>query len=495
MKSYHSTRNKKLTASFHEAVLNGIAPDGGLYVKDNLQDAKINLDEMIHYTYQQTAEKVLSFMMDDFTPEQIKECITNAYGSQWSHKQIAPVIKAGDVNILELFHGPTSAFKDIALQMLPQMISQSLKMEPDHKNILILTATSGDTGKAALEGFKDVDGLSICVFYPDGLVSQVQKQQMVTTTGNNTKVVALKGNFDDAQRTVKVSFADKELNETAFNHNIQFSSANSINIGRLCPQIVYYFDSYLQMVRNNEITLGDEVNFVVPTGNFGNILAGYYAKKMGLPVHKLICASNHNNVLNDFFTTGTYDRNRALKKTISPSMDILVSSNLERLLYEFSESDETTASWMKELNENGLYQIDQDTLLKMQDIFYSGYCKDEDCAAWIKEVYEKDNYVMDPHTACGYKVLKDYIDKTNDKHKCILLSTASPFKFCKDVLSSITNKVPEDEWQCMNELEKISAHSAPVQLQLKDAPVLHDTLLALDEVKDMLTVMISEGTL
>ena len=495
MKSYHSTRNRNLTVSFHEAVLNGIAPDGGLYVKDNLQNNKINLNEMMHHTYQQNAEKVLSIMMDDFTDEQIKECITNAYGSQWSNKKIAPVVKAGDINILELFHGPTSAFKDIALQMLPQMMSQSLKMEPDHKDILILTATSGDTGKAALEGFKDVDGLSICVFYPDGLVSQVQKQQMVTTTGHNTKVVALKGNFDDAQRTVKVSFADTELNETAANHNVQFSSANSINIGRLCPQIVYYFDSYLQLVRNHEIQLGDEVNFVVPTGNFGNILAGYYAKKMGLPVHKLICASNHNNVLNDFFTTGTYNRNRALKKTISPSMDILVSSNLERLLYEFSDSDVTTAHWMKELNENGIYQIDQNTLANMQNIFYSGYSNDEDCAKWIKEVYEKDHYVMDPHTACGYKVLKDYIHETHDEHKCILLSTASPFKFCKDVLSAIMDEVPEDEWQCMDELEKVSGQKAPAQLQLKDAQVLHDTLLELNEVKSMLNELISKEAL
>ena len=379
--------------------------------------------------------------------------------------------------------------------MLPQMMSQSLKMEPDHQNILILTATSGDTGKAALEGFKDVDGLSICVFYPEGLVSQVQKQQMVSTTGNNTKVIALKGNFDDAQRTVKESFADKELNDTASAHNIQFSSANSINIGRLCPQIVYYFDSYLQLVRNKEIALGDEVNFVVPTGNFGNILAGYYAKKMGLPVHKLICASNHNNVLNDFFTTGTYDRNRALKKTISPSMDILVSSNLERLLYEISESDAETAQWMKELNEKGLYKITDTMLNTLKKTFYSGYCDDEACAYWIKEVFEKDHYLMDPHTTCGYKVLQDYLAETNDEHKSILLSTASPFKFCKDVLSAISDEVVEDEWQCMSALEALSGLSAPKQLQLKDAPILHTTLLALDEVKDRLKDMISEDIL
>ena len=474
MKTYHSTRNQQLQASFHEAVLQGIASDGGLFVKDNIQEKAIALESLVDKNYQEMAVTVLSTFIDDFTPEQIQQCVYNAYGNNFDTKDITPLVKVGNHHVLELFHGPTCAFKDIALQILPQFMQTALQMEPNHKDIVILTATSGDTGKAALEGFKDVDKIKIIVFYPYQLVSEMQERQMITTTGNNTAVISLHGNFDDCQRTVKQAFANEELIHTLHNMNYQFSSANSINIGRLCPQITYYFYSYMQLVKNNEINLYDKVNFVVPTGNFGNILAGYYAKLLGLPINKLICASNSNHILTDFISTGIYDRNRPLEKTISPSMDILISSNLERLLYELHPNTDDISLWMKQLNETGRYEIPQELLTKIQDIFYCGYANDDECKQTIKQNYDNYNYVMDTHTSCAAKVLEDYLKDTNDEHKSVILSTASCYKFSKDVYCALSDEEFASEWEYMDHLHTVSKQPISENLaNLKDMPILH----------------------
>ena len=493
MKTYHSTRNLHIQASFHEAVLQGIASDGGLFVKDDIQKDKIDLDTLLHASYQEMAIAVLSKFLDDFSNEQIEQCVYNAYNTNFDTTEITPLVKVGKHHVLELFHGPTCAFKDIALQILPQFMQTALQMEPNHKDIVILTATSGDTGKAALEGFKDVDKIKIIVFYPYQLVSEMQERQMITTTGKNTAVISLHGNFDDCQRIVKQAFANNELVNELNNMNYQFSSANSINIGRLCPQITYYFYSYMQLVKNNEIQLHDKVNFVVPTGNFGNILAGYYAKLLGLPIHKLICASNSNHILTDFISTGIYDRNRNLEKTISPSMDILISSNLERLLYELHPNTEDVAKWMKQLNENGRYEIPQELLDKIQDIFHCGYANDDECKQTINYNYKANNYVMDTHTSCAAKVLEDYLKDTNDTHKSIILSTASCYKFSKDVLSALDDQPYPSEWEYMNQLQKVSKQPISENLsKLKEMPILHHNQTTKEDAFDTILSIIKE---
>jgi len=360
IQSYESTRNLNIKSTASKAVLKGIADDGGLYIMRDLEKKALDIRILLGKSYIQIAEIILVLMLDDFPLEKIKECVQKAYTKKFSTDEIAPVIKVGDDYITELFHGPTSAFKDMALSILPHLITAAYEMNDIQGDVIILTATSGDTGKAALEGFKDVKGTKIIVFYPDGGVSQVQKSQMVTQEGSNTYVCAIRGNFDDAQSGVKKIFMNEKLIDDLANNNKMFSSANSINVGRLAPQIVYYFYSYMKLVENESIKSGDKVNFSVPTGNFGNILAGYYAKTLGLPVNKLICASNENNVLYDFIKTGVYDRNRELYKTITPSMDILVSSNLERLLYFISgKNNELINKLMGELSKNGKYEVNE----------------------------------------------------------------------------------------------------------------------------------------
>lgn len=480
---YRSTRDKKNTSSAKGAIVQGIAQDGGLYVYDEIDQIKLPLEDMMQMDYFQMAEVVLGALLPDFTKEEVKGCVERAYRHKFATEEITPLVKAGEDFYLELFHGPTSAFKDVGLSMLPQLMSTSLKEKAD-KKVMILTATSGDTGKAALEGFKDVERVGITVFYPYNGVSEIQKLQMVTQRGNNTAVCAMKGNFDDAQTGVKTIFNDDAFKAEFASENIIFSSANSINIGRLIPQIVYYFYAYKKLVETKEINFGEEVNFCVPTGNFGNILAGYYGKLMGLPVHKFVVASNANNVLFDFINEGVYDRQRPFHKTLSPSMDILVSSNLERLLYYMAGKDDAyIKSIMTQLNEEGSYRVSDELLAKIQQEFYAGYASDEACAAVMKDKFAQDHYLMDPHTAVGYTVMKEY-QKQDTEHKTVLLSTASPYKFTTAVYQSVFGEVSGDEFAVMEQLEKASGVAAPAPLkELKDLPVLHEDVIEKEDMK------------
>ncbi len=460
---YHSTRNKQNEAHDYEAVLQGIAADGGLYVWDGLGEHAIDIEAMLSDSYAEMAEKIMRQLLPDFSDEELHRCIRQAYGESFDTQEITPLKKVGNDYFLELFHGPTSAFKDVGLQMLPQLMSCALAKEAGCK-VMILTATSGDTGKAALEGFRDVAHTGIIVFYPDQGVSATQQLQMATQEGSNVAVCALKGNFDDAQSQVKAMFADKDLSDGFACDNITFSSANSINIGRLIPQVVYYFYAYIQMIRNREIRPGDAVNFCVPTGNFGNVLAGYYAKLMGLPVRRFIVASNANNVLCDFLTTGVYDRNRPFRKTISPSMDILISSNLERLLYYMGEKDtQKIRGYMEELQQTGSYAVDDSLKQNIQELFYGGCSSDEETRSAIRDVYHAYGYVMDPHTAVGYNVMKEY--QKQDPTPCILLSTASPYKFSKEVYRSIfEEELTEEEFAIMEKLAMRTSTEIPRNL-------------------------------
>ena len=479
MKIYSSTRNKDLKKAPKEAILAGIADDGGLYVYDGLTDLKLPLEKMMNQSYNEMAETVLSLLLPDFTEEEVKACVTDAYEGKFDTDDITPLNVVKDTPILELFHGPTCAFKDVGLRMLPQLMSKAIA---SHKqmDVMILTATSGDTGKAALEGFKDVPHTGITVFYPNNGVSKMQQLQMATTTGNNTKVCAIEGNFDDAQSNVKKIFQDQDLKERLANKGVCLSSANSINIGRLIPQVVYYIFAYKEMVRQNQIAFGDPINFCVPTGNYGNVLAGYYAKCMGLPVSKFIVASNANNVLYDFLTDGVYDRKRPFFKTISPSMDILISSNLERLLYYKSNRDaDYIQSLMKQLEQEGSYQVTDEILASIQADFYGGYCSNEDCKEAIASFYQSHQYVLDPHTAVGYKVMKDY--QKQDPTPCVLLSTASPYKFPEAVEKAIFDQESKDPFSCIRELEEKTTASIPAPLlQLEGAPILHRDVIEKD---------------
>lgn len=489
---YTSTRDSKKAFTPKQAILNGIAEDGGLYIYDGLDTLSLPLQDMMEMDYMQMAETVLSLLLPDFSEEEVKRCVKDAYEGKFRNEEITPVEMIGDDAILELFHGPTCAFKDIGLRMLPQLMRVSLDANPK-ENVMILTATSGDTGKAALEGFKDVPRTGITVFYPDAGVSNIQKLQMVTTTGNNTCVCAIDGNFDDAQSNVKKIFNNKELAAKLQEEHVTLSSANSINIGRLIPQVVYYIYAYKEMVKQNRIQFGEELNFCVPTGNYGNVLAGYYSKCMGLPVHRFIVASNSNNVLFDFLKDGVYDRNRPFYKTISPSMDILISSNLERLLYYKSGKDAAyIAGLMKELETSGSYRVRDDILESIRKDFVGGYCDDEACANAIKEVYETYHYVMDPHTANAYKVLKEY-EKEDTTHRSVLLSTASPYKFAPVVYESIFATKDEDEFTCMNELETKTGAMMPAPLkQLKEMDVRHTSLISKDAMEDFVQKIAGE---
>ena len=471
---YQCTRNSSVTVTASQAIVQGIAKNGGLFVPETLPSYTMeDLIAMKGQSYFQRAAKVVSDFLPEFTPEEIQECVTGAYGGgKFSGGHPAPVVSVNDgypMNIMELWHGPTCAFKDMALQLLPHLLTHSLKKTKCDKTAVILVATSGDTGKAALEGFKDVDGTKMLVFYPENGVSPMQKRQMNTQEGGNVSVCAIEGNFDDAQTGVKKLFVDEAINKELNDNGMLFSSANSINWGRLLPQIVYYFSAYADLLEQGKIQPGDKINVVVPTGNFGNILAGYYACKMGLPVNKFICASNSNNVLTDFLKTGEYNRNRAFHATVSPSMDILISSNLERLLYDVTDhNSEKVAGWRQELSEKGVYKVDDETFKKITDAFDAGFCGDEDTLKTIRKVYDNAGYLCDTHTAVAVNVYEDYVERTGDKTPTVIVSTASPYKFASSVLSAVDDQYDDnmDEFQKVARLSKLTNTEVP-------APIAH----------------------
>ena len=478
---YQSTRNKDLTATGPEAILRGIAPDGGLYMIPDFGSIALDWKELLELDTIPMAAKILQALLPDFSAEEMEELSKKAYCGKFESEDLTPLAKVGDRYVLELFRGPTSAFKDVALSMLPQLMTASRAKTEMKEEIVILTATSGDTGKAALEGFHDVPGIRIIVFFPNNGVSAVQKAQMVTQTGNNVLVTAINGNFDDAQTGVKKTFAAAAEHPEKLN-GAALSSANSINIGRLAPQVVYYFKAYADLVKEEVIKVGDEVSFVVPTGNFGDILAGYFAKKLGLPVKKLICASNENKVLTDFLNEGFYDRKRPFYKTTSPSMDILVSSNLERLLFMVSDCDgDLVGKLMKQLNEEGSYTIPAEMLRKIQEEFGAGFCDDQETAANIAKVWTDYGYLMDTHTAVAWAVSEEY--KKTAEEPVIVLSTASPFKFPHAVLSAIGETPAEDEFDCLEQLAQVSGLPIPKNLAgLREAKVLHDTVIEKEDL-------------
>lgn len=477
MYKFTSTRDNNNIKTASEAVLKGLAEDGGLFTPNLNELPKFDLSSLLGLSYKNLAIKILSAILDDYSKEEIEDCINKAYDEKFAAKDTVGLTRKGDFNVLELYHGPTCAFKDMALTVLPHLLTKAYKKKNKDKVISILTATSGDTGKAALEGFKDVENTYITVFYPREGVSTIQERQMLTTTGKNTCVVKVNGNFDDCQKIVKEAFDDKEINLLA---NVELSSANSINLGRLIPQVVYYFYAYLKMVERNEIKLNDEISFSVPSGNFGDILAGYIALKLGLPVKKLICASNKNDVLTDFIKTGIYDRNRNFYTTISPSMDILISSNVERLLYILSDyDDKLVASYMTSLKETGKYEVNVRIKQSINDLFDAYSYSDEDTIKTIKDLYEKDHKVIDPHTAIAYKACIDYAK--SHKEPVVCLSTASPYKFAKDVYKALKNEDFEDDFMYLEKLEEISDENIPASLKnLKQLEIKHDNLVSKD---------------
>ncbi len=460
---YHSTRDAQSVMSSKQAILAGIAPDGGLYVSDQIGTVTLDVTQICAQDYHATARVVLQTLLGDYSAQEVSDCVAGAYGSQWDTPAITPLTPIGNDWLLELYHGPTCAFKDVALQMLPRLMSVARTTEGDGQNVMILTATSGDTGKAALEGFADVAGTGVTVFYPDGKVSDVQRLQMVTQRGANVAVCGIRGNFDDAQTEVKAIFADANLRARLASDGCVLSSANSINVGRLVPQVTYYFDAYAQLARTGAIKAGDQIDFCVPTGNFGDVLAGYYAKLLGLPVGQLIVASNANNVLTDFITTGTYDRRRTFHKTISPSMDILVSSNLERLVYYLSGGDcELVASYMADLASKGCYTVNADILSKLQTSFGCGFADDDATRETIRNTWAELGVLIDTHTAVG-KAVVDKLPASGRQRVC--LSTASPYKFCADVLAALGADVNGlDGFACMDKLEELTHTTAPSQL-------------------------------
>ena len=482
---YSSTRNsdKKITAS--QAILKGLADDGGLFVPESIPSLDVSLEELAKMSYQETAYAVMKQFFTDFTEEELKNCINNAYDSKFDTTEIAPLVSADGAYYLELFHGSTIAFKDMALSILPHLLITAARKNNVKNDIVILTATSGDTGKAALAGFADVEGTKIIVFYPKNGVSPIQEKQMVTQKGKNTFVVGINGNFDQAQTGVKQMFGDKALASEMDAAGYQFSSANSINIGRLVPQVVYYVYAYAKMYANGAIAKDEKINVVVPTGNFGNILAAFYAKNMGLPIGKLICASNENNVLYDFFSTGTYDKNRDFILTSSPSMDILISSNLERLIYNIAGNDaEKNAQLMSMLQTSGKYDITDDMKAKLAD-FYGNYTSEQETAAVIKDLYDKTGYIIDTHTAVAAGVYGKYKADTKDTEtKTVIASTASPFKFTRSVMNAIDSKYDAmGDFELVDELSKLGNVKVPQAIEeIRTADVLHDTVCEVDEM-------------
>ncbi len=478
--NYRSTRNSALSVSSAYAVTKGLAEDGGLFVPESIpRFSDEELLDMCGKSYAERAFTVFSRLFADFTPEEIRYCVNGAYNTKnFDNDNIAELKQLdkndNSVNILELWHGPTCAFKDMALQILPYFLTVSAKKTVDGKQIAILVATSGDTGKAALEGFKDVDGTSIAVFYPEDGVSRMQKRQMTTQEGKNVFISAVKGNFDDCQNGVKAIFTDKAIADRLLKNNILLSSANSINWGRLAPQIVYYISSYAELVKNKQIAFGDKINVVVPTGNFGNILAAYYAMLMGVRVNKLICASNSNNVLTDFINTGVYDRNRKFYTTVSPSMDILISSNLERLLYHFTDGDDALIrEWFGALKKTGRYEVTEDVKARIKGLFWAGCCSDEDTKAQIKKTFDRHSYLLDTHTAVAVNVYENYRTQTADATPVVIASTANPYKFSGAVYEALGGRMDtEDEFEIIERLEKLTGTVIPKPLaETKNKPI------------------------
>ncbi|HHU49927.1 MAG: threonine synthase [Caldicoprobacterales bacterium] len=510
---YHSTRNNKISMTSMEIIKQGLSSEGGLFVPETIPKvSREELKTLIPADYRQLARRILSMYLTDYSESQLAYCVDHAYADQFSSPAVAPVTSLVDgLHILELWHGPTCAFKDMALQILPYLMTTAIQSTGDKREIFILTATSGDTGKAALEGFRDVPGTGILVFYPLEGVSSMQKLQMITQEGENVSVAAVKGNFDDAQTGVKRIFRDAQLAEQMEQRNLRFSSANSINWGRLVPQIVYYFSSYLNLVKQDCIALGQNINIVVPTGNFGNILAAWYAKEMGLPVNRLICASNDNNVLTDFIRTGVYDKRRSFYQTISPSMDILVSSNLERLLYELCERDDAELnSLMEQLSEKGYYSIEGSMLKNLQSMLWGGYASVEETMESIRSTFRSTGYTMDPHTAVGKWVYNEYCRETGDYTVTILASTASPFKFPGDVLQALksesscfvgtagSDKLSKpsgthvDEIQLLDQLAEVTGLAVPAPLQgLRKKKIRHTAQCSIDKMKDQVAAYIN----
>ncbi len=494
---YKSTRDSSVKITAAEAIVQGISKEGGLFVPSEIPS--ITMDEIVKLgdmSYSERAAFVFSKYLTDFTDAEIRYCTDNAYSTKnFATENIAEISHLFDgTYVLELWHGPTCAFKDMALQILPYLLTTSVKKINLNKKVIILVATSGDTGKAALEGFADVPGTEIMVFYPRDGVSAMQKRQMTTQDGKNVNVCAIKGNFDDCQNGVKAIFTNDEIKKKLDDAGMMFSSANSINWGRLAPQIIYYISSYAQLVKDGEIKAGDKINIVVPTGNFGNILAAYYAKNMGMPVNKLICASNSNKVLTDFINTGIYDRNRDFITTISPSMDILISSNLERLLYLLTgENDAQIREWFGSLAKTGRYEVSDDVKAKLQADFVGGFCDDVQTKATIKEIYDKYSYTLDTHSAVAVKVYEDYKKSTGDMTKTLIASTASPYKFSASVLEAIDGKVPEmDEFDMVERLHKLSGYPVPKSLaDLKDKEIRFTGSIAKEEQKDFVLSALS----
>lgn len=482
---YKSTRsnNEKVTAS--QAILKGLAEDGGLFVPEEIPALDVELETLSSMTYQETAYEVMKLFLSDFSEEELKACIRGAYDEKFDTDLIAPLVKKDGAYYLELFHGKTIAFKDMALSILPYLMTTAAKKNGVKNEIVILTATSGDTGKAALAGFADVPGTSIIVFYPKDGVSPIQKKQMLTQKGKNTNVVGIIGNFDDAQTGVKKMFNSKELAERMDKKGYQFSSANSINIGRLVPQIVYYVYAYGQLLKQGEISVGEKMNVVVPTGNFGNILAAYYAKNMGLPIDTLYCASNENKVLFDFFQSGKYDRKREFILTSSPSMDILISSNLERLIYRIAGEDaDKTKALMEALVKEGNYEITPEMQEKLT-CFQAGYASEEETAAAIRKVYEAADYVMDTHTAVASHVY--YEKAAQSGTKTVIASTASPYKFTRSVMDAIDKEKYDSmtDFELVDELNRISGVTVPDAIEeIRTAPILHNTVCDKSEMQD-----------
>jgi len=484
---YKSTRGtgKEITAS--QAILKGLSEDGGLFVPTSIPKLECSLDELSRMSYQEVAYQVMSRFLTDFTEEELKQCIAKAYDEKFDTREIAPLVQKKNAYYLELFHGATIAFKDMALSILPHLMTTSAKKNHADKEIVILTATSGDTGKAAMAGFADVPGTKIIVFYPKHGVSPIQEKQMLTQKGENTYVVGITGNFDDAQTGVKKMFNDKELAAELAEAGYQFSSANSINIGRLVPQVVYYVYSYVKLLEKGAIKHGEEINVVVPTGNFGNILAAFYAKQMGIPIGKFICASNENKVLYDFFQTGCYDRNREFVLTNSPSMDILISSNLERLIYRIAGNDaEKNKTMMEALNRDGKYEITEEMKGRLQE-FYGNYASEEETAQTIKNMYEETGYVLDTHTAVAASVYEKYVRETGDTRKTVIASTASPFKFTRSVMNAIDEKYDSmGDFELVDELSRIGRLPIPRAIEeIRTAPVLHDRVAESSEMPEV----------
>ena len=492
---YHSTRNSEETATASEAILKGLTSDGGLFVPDSIPKLNVSLEDLTKMSYQEIAYAVMKEFLTDFTEEELKTCINNAYDSKFDTEEIAVTKKVDGAYYLELFHGATIAFKDMALSILPHLLVTSARKNNVKNEIVILTATSGDTGKAALAGFADVPGTKIIVFYPKSGVSPIQEKQMVTQKGDNTYVIGIKGNFDDAQTGVKKMFSNKELAKVMNDNGFQFSSANSINIGRLVPQVVYYVKAYADLLKQGALKAGEPMNVVVPTGNFGNILASYYAKQMGIPIGKFVCASNKNKVLFDFFETGRYDRNREFYVTTSPSMDILISSNLERMIYRIAGNDaKQCAKFMAALTKDGEYVITDAMKAELSE-FFGAFGSEEETAVKIKEVYDREGYVMDTHTAVAAVAYDKYKAATgDDKTPTVIASTASPYKFTRSVMDAIDPAYDaEDDFELVDELNKVSKTAVPKAIEeIRTAPVLHDTVCETaameDEVKKILGI-------